>query len=127
MINTISFPNIFNKRNNNTQLLLATNIMSINQSLKSLISTNAGELLGDPAYGTPIKSMLFELNSTTNQYVIKKMLVEKIAKYEPRINTNENLIKIYSQFNSSKYKLSIGYYINQYNDLQTFEMIINNV
>ena len=127
MINTISFPNMFNRTNNNIQTHGITSILSINQSLKTLLSVNTGELLGDPAYGTQIKSLLFELNNSGNQYIAKKMICEKILKYEPRISTNENLIKIYFEPNSSKYKISIGYYLKQFNELQTFEMIINNI
>lgn len=124
---TISFPNMFNKNSRATILNLSGYINSINESLKILLSVNSGELLGDPAYGTSIKSALFELKTNSNQYFIKKMISEKINKYEPRITTNESLIKIYNNPNDNSYKITIKYYLKQYTDLYDFEMIIGNI
>ena len=50
-MNTISFPHMFNKNRYTLSTSLSYDYQSTNESLKSLLLTNPGELLGDPAYG----------------------------------------------------------------------------
>ena len=125
MSNTISFPKMFNKTDYKMKTDVSYSLESINESLKSLLSTTKGELLGDPLYGSTLKELLFELKTTKNMFIIKRTIVEDILKYVKGISTNESMIKIYSNPNNNKYKIIVGYYVLPNNEKYTFETIVN--
>lgn len=121
-MNTISFPNMFNKNKNDVTTSLSYNYESINESIKSLLSTNHGELLGDPLYGCGLKQKLFDIKSNSNIAELKNIIQNDIQKYIPEILVNE--IKIYGSENDNKYKITIDYKLKQSYDSETFEMIV---
>ena len=59
-MNTISFPKMFDVNSNKLSTNLSYNYQSIHESLTSLMLTNPGELLGDPAYGCEIRQQLLD-------------------------------------------------------------------
>lgn len=121
-MNTISFPNMFNKNKNDVTTSLSYNYESINESIKSLLSTNPGELLGDPLYGCGLKQKLFDLKTNANISELKNIIQNDIQKYVPGIVIND--IKIYSSENDNKYKITINYRLKQSYDSKTFEIVL---
>lgn len=123
-MNTISFPKMFDINNSKLATNLSYNYKSIHESLTSLLMTNPGELLGDPKYGCGIRMKLFDIKNNTNINELKTTLVDAINEYVPQINTDYSLVKIYSDGNNNKYKITIGYTIKDSKDLETFEIIL---
>ena len=80
-MSTISFPTMFNKNKYSLRIGLSYNIQSVNESLKSLLSTRTYELLGDPDYGCDIINQLFDLQGQPNIYELKQTDVKAINKY----------------------------------------------
>jgi uncharacterized protein len=67
------------------QLLMVENIEDINQSLQILFTTELGERVMQPQYGSAIKSMLFEnINEHFKSYM-RMVLSRSISLYEARI------------------------------------------
>lgn len=123
-MNTISFPNMFNKNKYTLAVSLSEYIKSINESLTSLIMTNPGELLGDPAYGCGLKQKLFDIKYDENVNELKAILVQSIKKYVPIIHVDNSSIKIYSSPNNNHYKITINYIVKQYNENGEYELVI---
>lgn len=123
-MNTISFPKMFNKNKYTLSISLSEYIKSINESLTSLIMTNPGELLGDPAYGCGLRQKLFDIKYNENINELKSILVQSIKKYIPSIYVDNSYIKIYSSPNNNNYKITIKYIIKQYNENGEYELIV---
>ena len=123
-MNTISFPNMFNINDSKLSTNLSYNYKSIQESLKSLLLTNPGELLGDPAYGCGIRQSLFDIEYDVNMNELKNTIIKAINKYIPQIEVFAYSIKIYSNSNDNKYKIVIQYKIRQINENRSFELIL---
>lgn len=124
-MNTISFPRMFNKNSYSMTTSLSYEIESINESIKSLLSCNQGELLGDPVYGTTIKKHLFEIKTNANSYLVKNDLAKVISDYIPQIECTYQDINIYSNPNNEKYKITIGYKIRNNGEYCTYTTILS--
>ena len=70
MIKSISFPSMFGKVNTKT----VSDHDATLQNLKYLLSSEQGELLGDPYFGVKLKRYLFDQNN----YVLKDILIDEI-------------------------------------------------
>lgn len=123
-MNTISFPNMFNIINNKLSTNLSYNIKSINESLKSLLLTSPGELLGDPAYGCRMKEKIFDIKSFNDIHEIKSLIIEAVNKYVPRIHLIHSNIIIFNNPNNNKYKISLRYTIKNTNEVGNLDIII---
>ena len=123
-MNTISFPNIFNKNDSSLSTTLSYDIESINESLNSLFYVNKGELLGDPDYGTELRARLFDLAHPSNIIEIKTEIANIINTKVTRIETNVSMIKIFTNGNNNKYRIVIGYVILNSNKIGTFDTIV---
>lgn len=124
-MNKISYPNIFNKNNQNLSTELSYSYEAINESLKSIFYVNQGELLGDPTYGSKIRMYLFELKTQTSISEIKEMIVSDISKYIPTIIVDTENIHIYTNPNNTQYKITIAYKINKNSEYSYFETIVS--
>lgn len=121
-MNTISFPHMFNKNRYTLSTSLSYNYQSINESLKSLLLTRPGELLGDPEYGCRMLINLFDIKSNGSIEDLKSNILLAINKYIPEINVND--IRIYESSNNNKYKITISYKLKPYIDDVIFELVI---
>lgn len=90
--NSIRHPTCFNPITGKTNI--AENQMSIQESLRLLLTTVPGELLGDPGYGTDLLSLLYEPNDLALIDVVKTNIVTSVTAYEPRITLTHNDITI---------------------------------
>lgn len=123
-MNKISFPNIFNKNNKSLNTSISYNVNAINESISTLFYVNEGELLGDPSYGTTIRTLLFDVNNPTLISDIKTKIVDYINKYIPIITVDANSIKIYSNSNNTNFKITISYMINATSEYNYYELIV---
>jgi len=58
---------------------------TIKSDLLVLLLTNPGERVMLPAYGTALKTLLFEPNDETIAEQAKRMIIESISTWEPRV------------------------------------------
>ena len=123
-MSTISFPKMFNNNRYATSVTLSDDITSINESLKSLLSTSPGELLGDPAWGCALKTKLFDIKNNVNMTELRNIITTAIDRYLPKIRVRQEDIKIYSNPNNNHYKITIRYTTNNIQESQLFETII---
>lgn len=123
-MSTISFPNMFNINRNTMTTQISYGVQSISESLKSLLSTNPGELLGDPQYGCGMRLKLFDIKSDINITELRNIIYESIKKYIPQIIVNHTDIQFYSNPDNNKYKITIAYKILKINESQFFEMVL---
>ena len=124
MMSTISFPKIFNNNSSKMSTNLSYSIKSVNESLKSLLLTNPGELLGDPKYGCGLKVKLFDLNMDANVIELRMIVYEAIDKYIRDIIVNSSQIKFYNSDDGTKYKIVIPYILKSSNITHTFITVI---
>lgn len=123
-MNTISFPKMFNNNSYKTSTNLSYNYKSIHESLTSLFLTSPGELLGDPAYGCAIKEKLFDVKTNFDMNEIRNIMIHAINKYIPQISVRASDIKIYSNPNNNKYKITLAYRTKTDTDLQSYELVL---
>ena len=90
MIKSISFPHMFGKVNTKT----VTDHQATMQNLKYLLSSEQGELLGDPYFGVKLKRYLYDQNN----YVLKDILIDEIytqvATFMPQLKLTRKDINI---------------------------------
>jgi len=110
---------------------MSTDEEDIQDSLKILLGTTAGERLMHPKYGLNLQELLFEPMNTTMQTLLKDRLKTVILVYEPRINllsvdldTTQlvngrlNLILNYQvRATNSRFNLVYPFYLNDGNEV----------
>jgi phage baseplate assembly protein W len=62
-----------------------TGVDQIKADLLQLLLTNPGERVMLPTYGTPLRQLIFEPNDPTLTARARKMIVDSITTWEPRI------------------------------------------
>jgi phage baseplate assembly protein W len=80
---------------------------SVIRSIRSLLSTNAGERLFQPNLGSTINSLLFEPVSPLTASQIEDEVTRIILNYEPRATINEVLVISKPDSNSFQLYLSV--------------------
>lgn len=60
----------------------------IKSDLLVLLLTHPGERVMLPDYGTPLRSLLFELNDDVIVQEARRMIIDSIRRWEPRIAVN---------------------------------------
>lgn len=97
-MNTTSFPKIF--RSNST--VINHNLEASKECLYLLLSSEKGELFGDPEFGIKIKKYTFEQNN----YVLKDILIDEIftqiGLFCPQLQVSRNDIEITQEKNRLK-------------------------
>ena len=78
-----AFPPQFDVERNST--VMANDVEDINQSLYILFTTELGERVMQPNYGSALKSMLFESINEHFKTYMRMVLTRSIALYEARI------------------------------------------
>ena len=90
MSTMISFPNIFNVGAGKVGIVDGDT--ASRQAMKCVCLSNVGELLGDPMFGSDIKSLIFELKNQLFVTLAKQKLSEAINKY---VKTNTSTFIFY--------------------------------
>lgn len=115
---TISHPECFDLNSGKTSVSKSN--ISIEQSLRLLLTTAKGELLGDPFYGTNTLAYINEPNDLVLRDEIIDDYVTAISAYEKRVTVGENDINITQT--DSRVNVSITYYIKELGQTGTFEL-----
>ena len=119
--NTIVHPKCFNIVNGRTNL----NKMhqSIQQSLRLIIATTKGELLGDPNFGSNLSKFIYETNCNLQWALIEDDLKSSIEIYEKRITVDEI---VFSKPQENTLNITIRYELTQMDDVNeiTFSVLL---
>ena len=81
-----SFPPAFNRAVGGVSL--SKGEKDVEESLRILLSTAAGERLMQPAYGCDLRGMLFEPMTTTGQTYLSGLIETAVLHFEPRVFVN---------------------------------------
>ena len=108
MASSISFPDMFNYASGKVKLVEGD--LMHRQSLKSILLTNIGELLGDPLFGSDIKSTLFDLNNSIFKLRLQQKISEAATQYVKHISINSDGVNIEIGENNEKAIITINYY-----------------
>ena len=124
MSNTIKFRKMFSLINNETQI--SEYIQSINESLKSLLMTSKGELLGDINYGTNLLAYVFSDNDpTVLNDLLATELSDAINTYETRVYVTPDNIYFYNENN--RIYINIRYLIKKTDSIEDLIMLIGEM
>lgn len=115
---TISHPKCFDLNSGKTSTSISN--VSIEQSLRLLLTTAKGELLGDPFYGTNTLVYINEPNDLVLRDEIIDDYITAISTYEKRVTVGEEDIEIIQT--DSKIDVSITYYMKELGKTGTFEL-----
>ena len=115
--NSLSHPNMFSTVSGKT--MLDTAIESINRCIALLIQTSFGELFGFPELGSGLYEVTFDY--VNNQYfdTLRNIIVDAITKFESRVITSDNMIRVEFIPETSHIHITVGYELadtNQYNE-----------
>lgn len=89
-MNCIGFPKIF--KGNSTNII--TGLEASRECLRLLLSTEVGELFGDPEFGIRLKKYTFNQNNYILRDIIIDELFEQINTFCPQIKVSRNDIDI---------------------------------
>ena len=118
VINTIRFPDIFNKVTGKCSVV--TGPESINKCLFLLINSTVGELIGDPSYGANILENVYDHNNVILNQVLKDKIASAIKMYEPRITVNDWDISVKNNMNTAT--ITVSYYIKEEGKYDTYTL-----
>ena len=102
-----------------------TDVNSINQSIKSLISTNYYERLFQPNIGCNIRGLLFEPADPITIADIRQAITDTITNHEPRVELLQVAIEDQSEKNA--YLIQIIYRISYKEEPVTFSVILERL
>lgn len=100
-----SFPPVFDKFSLNVKMV--SDKADIEQSLKILFSTNAGERTMLPEYGCSLIEYIFEESDSSLFSIIKDRMQHAILYYEPRIIVNEIVVSADHSDNAADYNKGV--------------------
>lgn len=86
------FYNNFNMHPHNRTLAKYTNDNAVKRAVRNLIMTQPGERRFQPEYGCNLRRFLFENVSEYVAGLIKDVIMETIAQYEPRVRVLDVII-----------------------------------
>ena len=89
-MNSINFPKMF--KANQTKIVRDKEAST--QNLKLLLSSEKGEMLGDPEFGTNIRKYFFEQNSYLTEDLITDEIYTAIKFFAPQLVVERKDIKI---------------------------------
>ena len=122
MSTMISFPDMFNAGSGKISIIEGD--AASRQAMKCVCLSNMGELLGDPMFGSDIKSLVFELKNQLFITLAKQKLSEAINKYVKSVQVNPSDISFEMDENNTKVKLVINYMSNLTGEINLLEMTV---
>lgn len=118
MVNTISFPNIFNQTSGKCNC--SSGHESINECLYLLLNSSSREMFGDPGFGANILEESYSHNNEILNEILKNKIVSAIMTYEKRISVTREDIFIENKDNSVV--ITIRYYIKDEGEYNTYTL-----
>ena len=104
---SISFPDMFDVSAGKCKIV--TGDTANRQQLKSVLLTNLGELLGDPLFGSNLKSCLFEIKSPLFQRMLQESIAKAANTFVPGIRISSTEINT-EESNTTVTTITVNYY-----------------
>lgn len=60
-------------------------VKAIDQSISNILTTDKGEKPFDPDFGSDLRRLLFELNTTITEYDVRRTVIHALERDEPRV------------------------------------------
>ena len=70
-------------------------LRAIDQSITNILLTNKFEKPFDPDFGSDLRRLLFELNTTVSEHDVSQTVIRALSNYEPRVEVID--VKIFDQ------------------------------
>jgi phage baseplate assembly protein W len=94
-------------------------------SLKSILLTKYYEKLFNPEFGVNISGLLFENFSPITGTIVKRMIRERVAQYEPRITIDD--INVVQLIEANSISIELYFYVTGTKDLQTAAITLERI
>lgn len=107
MISMISAPRMFNPSSGKVRQV--TDDAASRQAMKSICLVNIGELLGDPMFGSEVKSLIFEIKNDFFIALARAKISEAINKHVKSVEVLDSNISFENDNNSSRIKIVVNY------------------
>lgn len=120
---SLAWPQMFS--NNNTSLNLVQDKDAIKSNLKLLLNSEKLSLFGDPYFGTSLKQVIFQPNSTPIVDLIVDELYTTICTYIPQVFLTRSDIKIKSDQVDLFAIINVTYRLDNTSDLYTINLTNN--
>jgi phage baseplate assembly protein W len=88
-------------------------ILAVRNSIINIFSTNKGENLLNPDFGSNMRVILFEPITASNARKVGDIMLGTIKKYEPRVIIND--IKIYPDIDNQQYDVTLNLSVKNFN------------
>lgn len=102
-----------------------TDVNSIDQSIRNLISTNFYERPFRPQIGSNIRAILFEPADAITIDDLRQAISETIGNFEPRVSLDNIFIEDLPDRNS--YNIQIVYRIRNLNEVSTLTVVLQRL
>lgn len=98
---------IFRKDTKSNDVLMNTNVSSVQQSMAGIIATRKGEKPFDPNFGCDISAQLFELMNDVSTSAVERSIYDAIRNYEPRVQIRQ--VQVMPLYDKNEYMVTIYY------------------
>tara|TARA_B100000676_G_C17776871_1_gene679740 strand:+ start:203 stop:604 length:402 start_codon:yes stop_codon:yes gene_type:complete len=106
-------------------ILLNTNELAIQNSIKNLLMTNRYERPFQPNIGSDVKQMLFENFSMLTEARVRNAIIETIENFEPRCNIIDVIVA--GDPDNNRFDVEITFNVVNKQTPVTFDVILSRV
>jgi len=109
----------------NKDIIIVKDSVAIENSIRNIITTQKGSLVGNPDFGTDLENVLFDIMDDVTYQFMRDIIEEELAKSEPRISITD--IDIIGLEDTNQIIVNIKYIILTLNDLVNETIIKINI
>lgn len=110
---------------NKLDLVLYKNEDAVARSIKNILLTSRGEKLFNPAFGSDIKSILFENFSPQAETMLREYVKIAIQNFEPRANLLEVIVSALIEQNA--YVVTVVFSVINRSEPVTLEILLKRI
>lgn len=111
---TLDFAEVIDSATGKRDAGVDRDILAVRNSVVNIFSTNRGENLLLPDFGSNLRAILFEPISERNAKRIGDIMLSTIRKYEPRVVINS--VKIFPDPDALEYAVSLALAVRGFNE-----------
>jgi len=105
-------------------LLLATDIEAVKNSIKNIVLTPRGTRPFFPEFGTRVSNLLFELASPITASQIKDEIIDGVQKFEKRVSTFQ--VKVDDDHERNAYRITTTFQMSYGTAVEFIFLLIRN-
>lgn len=127
-LNNIVYSDLFTNLNihpSKLDLALHYNEDSVSRSIRNILLTSRGERLFDPAFGSDIKSILFENFTPQTETMLREYIKIAVQNYEPRANLID--VSVSALIDQNAYAVTIIFSVINRSEPVTLQFLLNRI